>query len=117
MTRAQRAYDERPSYKSNPNLGATSEENQSSIRQRAMYDAPQRTASKTTTRKFLPLDAPTNYNAQPTYTTVDGKQQLQHCMTSDDATKRPMLEKSTDRFSPHDATTVHEEHSLRRILQ
>jgi len=30
-------------------------------------------------------------------------------MTSDDATTRPMSKKSTDRFLPHDATTVHDE--------
>jgi len=65
ITRAQRAYDERLSHHSDPNVGATSDENQSSIRQRAMYDAAQRTTSKATTRKFFPLDAPTVYNARP----------------------------------------------------
>jgi len=65
ITRAQRAYDERLSHHSDPNVGATSDENQSSIRQRATYDAAQRTTSKATTRKFFPLDAPTVYNARP----------------------------------------------------
>ena len=111
ITRAYRANDERPSHKSIPKLGATNEETQSSTRQRATYDAPQRTTSKTTTRKFFPLDASQNYNAQPMYTTVGGKQQLQHCMTSDDTTKRPMLEKSTNRFLQHDASTVHNKHT------